>query len=203
MAWILSLILCMRGRRRYLPLCILFAITVSEELIVAWMVAKKLEFIWIYHIYALFEYTLLCLYFMQITPPKIRKLVRYSIPLFAIISLSISQWLYHYAVFPGANINTEGIFLCIICTYVLLNLDIHEFSAIHKNPDFWISLGLLVFFAGTFFSNGLFTYILDLDQQRALQLFSIINKPFNLILYACFIIGFLCAIPRTSTLRLS
>lgn len=119
------------------------------------------------------------------------------------ISLSISIWHYQFEDFPGANINTEGVFVCTICTYVLLNLDIHQYKAIHRNPDFWICLGLLVFFAGTFFSNGVLSYILDLDRERAFKLFSTINQPINLILYSCFIIGFLCAIPRKSTLRLS
>lgn len=193
----------MRGKRQYLPLCVLFAITLSEELVVAWLVVNKQEFIWIYHIYALFEYTLLCLYFMQLASPKMRKLVIFSIPLFVIISLSISHWYYRYSAFPGANINTEGVFICIICTYVMLNLDIHQYRTIHRNPDFWICLGLLVFFAGTFFSNGLYTYLFSMDPERAFQLFGIINKPLNLTLYVCFIIGFLCAIPRKSTLRLS
>lgn len=193
----------MKGLRRYLPLCVLFAITVSEELIVAWMVANNYEFIWIYHIYALVEYTLFGVYFMQVVSPVVKKLIVISIPVFAIISLSISRWYYHFAAFPGANINIEGVFICIICTYVLLNLNIHQFKAIHRNPDFWICLGLLVFFAGTFFSNGLYAYMYDMDRERAFRLFAIINKPFNLILYGCFIIGFLCAIPRKSTLRLS
>ena len=193
----------MRGLRRYLSLCILFAITVSEELIVAWMIATKQEFIWIYHIYGLFEYALFSIFFLQVVSSKVRTLILTSIPLFAIMSLSISHWYYNFAAFPGANINTEGVFICIICTYVFLNLDIHQFSAIHKNPDFWICLGLLVFFAGTFFSNGLLAYMYNNDRDRAFRLFSIINKPFNLILYVCIIIGFLCAIPRKSTLRLS
>lgn len=173
------------------------------EVTVAWMYVQHYTFVWMYHLYALFEYAMFCIYFMQLVRGKISRLILYSIPVFSIISLSISYWYYHFATFPGANINTEGVFVCIICTYVLLNLDIHRFSAIHKNPDFWISLGLLIFFAGTFFSNGLYTYLLYLDSQRAKQLFDIINKPFNLILYSCFIIGFLCAIPRRSTLRLS
>jgi hypothetical protein len=95
------------------------------------------------------------------------------------------------------------VLICIICTYVMLNLDIQLFDAIYKQPDFWISLGLLIFFGGTFFSNGLYTYLYELDPVQAKKLFNIINSPLNLIQYTCFIIGFVCAIPRKSIIRLS
>jgi hypothetical protein len=201
-AWILSVFLCMKGLRRYVPLSVLLTVSVVMELIVAWFYINDYEFIWVYHVYAIFDYALYCIFFMQLASPKMKKLIKISILIFAMISLSISYFYYHFKTFPGAVINTEGVFLCIICMYALLNLDIHLFDTIYKHPDFWISLGLLVFFAGTFFSNGLYTYMREIDAVRAKKLFDIINKPFNLIQYSCFIIGFICAIPRRSTLRL-
>lgn len=193
----------MKGKRHFLPLCIVLTIQLAEELIVAWLYVRKMEFIWIYHVYALFDYTLFSVYFMQLVSPKYRPWVIGSILAFLLISTSISYWYYHYESFPGANINTEGVFICIICTYVLLNLDIRQYDAIYKNPDFWISLGVIVFFAGTFFTNGLYTYLYDMDPVQAKKLFNIINSPLNLIQYSCYIIGFLCAIPRRSSIQLS
>jgi hypothetical protein len=203
MSWILSIFLCMKGQRRFLPLCIVLTIQLAEELIVAWMFVRKMEFIWIYHIYALFDYTLFSIYFMQLVSQKQRRWILASIFVFTLISASISYWYYHFESFPGANINTEGVFICIICTYVLLNLDIHRYDAIYKNPDFWICLGVIVFFAGTFFTNGLYTYLHQIDKVRAKKLFNIVNSPLNLIQYTCYIIGFLCAIPRRSSIQLS
>ena len=202
-AWILSFIVCMKGQRRFIPLCIVLTISMAEELVVAWLYSRGDDFIWIYHIYALFEYTFFCIYFMQMVSLKHQRWIKLSILIFILASASISYWYYHFESFPGANINTEGVFICIICAYVLLNLDIHLFDAIYKHPDFWISLGVLIFFGGTFFSNGLYTYLLEIDRVQAKKLFNIINSPLNLILYSCFIIGFLCAIPRRSTIRLS
>jgi len=193
----------MKGQRRFIPLCIVLTISMAEELVVAWLYSRGADFIWIYHIYALFEYTFFCIYFMQMVSLKHKRWIKFSILIFILTSASISYWYYHFESFPGANINTEGVFICIICSYVLLNLDIHLFDAIYKHPDFWISLGILIFFGGTFFSNGLFTYLYEIDKVQAKKLFNIINSPLNLILYSCFIIGFLCAIPRRSTIRLS
>ena len=202
-SWLLSISLCMRGQRRYLPLCVLLSVTFWMELSVYWLYANGIEFVWIYHIYVLFEYTLLCIYFMQITSKKYHRVIQVSIGVFVVASLSISYWYYQFKSFPGANINTAGVLLCVLCTYALMTLDIRRYDAIFKHPDFWISLGLLIFYGGTFFSNGLYSYLYTIDPVQAKKLFAIINKPLNLILYSCFIIGFICAIPRRSTIRLS
>ena len=203
MSWILSIVLCMKGKRRFLPLCIVLTIQLAEELIVAWMFVRKKEFIWIYHVYALFDYTLFSIYFMQLVSSKYRRWIIASVVAFVLISAAISYWYYHFERFPGANINTEGVFICIICTYVMLNLDIHRYDAIYKNPDFWICLGVIVFFGGTFFTNGLYTYLYNIDPVQAKKLFNIVNSPLNLIQYCCYIIGFLCALPRRSSIQLS
>jgi hypothetical protein len=193
----------MKGQRRYLPLCVVLTVQVVMELTVAWMFVRKIDFVWMYHIYAPVDYTLFCLYFMQLVSPKYRRWIAVSILVFALASVSISYWYYQFRTFPGANINTEGVLIVIICTYVLLNLDIRRYDAIYKNPDFWISLGVIVFFAGSIFINGLYTYLLEMDHNLAKKLFNIINSPLNLIQYSCFIIGFICAIPRRSSIQLS
>lgn len=199
----MSVVLCMKGQRRFVPLCIVLTVQLAMELTIAWMFVRKLEFAWIYHIYAPFDYTLFCVYFMQLVSLKYRRWITVSILLFALASASISYWYYHFQTFPGANINTEGVLICIICTYVLLNLDIRQYDAIYKNPDFWICLGVIVFFGGTFFTNGLYTYLHEMDPVQAKKLFNIVNSPLNLIQYSCYTIGFLCALPRRSSIQLS
>lgn len=109
-----------------------------------------------------------------------------------IISLSISVFYYHFTGFPGLNINFEGILQSIVCTYILFNLEVQEDRSILKNPYFWICSGILIFFGTTFFFNGVYTKLLNMDGDKALQLFSMINKPLNLIFYALIIIGILC-----------
>jgi hypothetical protein len=192
----------MKGQRRFLPLCIVLTIQVAMEFTAAWMYVRRMEHEWMYHIYAPIDYTLFCLYFMPLVSPKYQRWITVSIPLFAVVSASISYWYYHFQTFPGANINTEGVLICIICTYVLLNLDIRRYDAIYKNPDFWISLGVIIFFGGTFFTNGVYTYLQEIDKVQAKKLFTIVNTA-NLIQYTCYIIGFLCALPRKSSIQFS
>lgn len=203
-AWILSIVVCVKGQRRYLPLCILLAVGFGMEAAVSWMYSNNLTFVWMYHVYAIVEYALFSAYFMQLASSRYRLAIMVSVAVFAVMSAIVSYWYYHFNSYPGININMEGILVCLMCIYVLMTLDVRKFDGIQKQPDFWISLGLLVFYGGTFFSNGLYTYLLTIDPVQAKKLFGTINKPLNLILYACFIIGFICALlPRKSTLRLS
>jgi hypothetical protein len=195
-ALILSVIVCVTRHRRFIPLCALLAITLAMELTVSWLFPQKIEFLWMYHLYTIVEYSMLCTYFMHIAMMRYKKLLIASIILFAIGSLSISAWYYHFASFPGININVEGVIICIICAYILMNLDFRVFSAIYQHPDFWICLGLLIFFGGTFVSNGLYTYLYGIDPAQAKRLFASINQPLNLTLYTAFNIGFLCALRR-------
>jgi hypothetical protein len=198
--WILCIVVCIRGQRRFLPFSILLAVTLAMELTVSWLYPQKIEFLWMYHLYTIFEYTILCIYFMQIAMMKFKNVLLASIVLFALTSISVSTWYYHFDSFPGININAEGVLICVVCAYILMTLDIRMFDAIYKHPDFWICLGLLIFFGGTFFSNGLYTYLHDIDPAQAKRLFASINQPLNLILYTCFIIGFVCALPRRSSI---
>lgn len=197
------MIVCLRGQRRYYPLNIILGVAFLMEMLVAWLYYSKIKFVWIYHLYAIFEYTLFCLFFMRAMSPALKRVVAISILMFALASGVISYWYYQFDAYPGVNINMEGILLCILCTYTLMTLDVRQYNAIQKHPDFWISLGLILYYGGTFFSNGLYSYLFTIDPEQAKKLFGTINKPLNLTLYGCFTIGFICALlPQKSTIRL-
>lgn len=65
-AWILSIFLIVKEQRRFPPLRILLTVSALIKLIVAWLFASNVELAWIYHIYSIFDYTLLYIYFMQL-----------------------------------------------------------------------------------------------------------------------------------------
>jgi hypothetical protein len=198
-AWCLALWLCIKGHSRFLPLGILLGLTLALELAAEWCIYWSCSFKWLYHIYVVIEYSLLCWYFIRASRTPYTPLIKYSIPVFALLSVIISAEVYHFKEFPGLNINLAGMFVSVICTGVLINLDSKIHNTIRGHPDFWIGCGLLVFYAGTFFSNGLYSYLMSLDRNHALQLFDVVNKPLNIILYSCLITGFVCAIPRKSS----
>ena len=179
-----------------MPLALLMGLTLAMELYADWSWRNGKPFLWMYNGYVIVEYGLLCWYFHQLSVGPVKKFIRWSVPLFAVISVMISVRLYDFARFPGQNINIAGILIAMVCAAVLFNLDSRLHEKITRHPDFWICCGLLVFFAGTFFSNGLLSYLMSTNRSIARRIFEMVNGPLNLVLYSCLIIGFICAIPR-------
>lgn len=196
---IASFIAWRKGIKKYLILSILLFCTAIVEIGVQVLVKMKIEFISLYHIFSFIEYPLFCLFLIDaIKTSNVKKIVLISIPVFILSALSLSIFYYHFNNFPGGNINLEGIFQCIVCTYILFNLDVEEDIPILKNQYFWICSGILIFFGTTFFFNGLLTYVFSYNATKALTLFSIINKPLNIILYSFIFIGILCSLKTRS-----
>jgi len=181
------------GYKRFGILSLLLLITSIVEITVLILLKKRIDFTWIYHLYNLVEYTLLILFLRPVIKSKeVFNILTLSIPIFLIIGFSISLFFYHFKNFPGININIEGLLLFLICAYILFTLEVIEHKSILTNPNLWICSGVLIFFGCTFLFNGVYTYIVDLDEIKGMRLFSMINRPLNIILYLFIIIGILC-----------
>ena len=61
-----------------------------------------------------------------------------------------------------------------------------------KNPFFWISSGLLIFYPGFFFYFSAFDYIVYRKIKYSGELFTIISNTVNILLYSFFVIALLC-----------
>lgn len=198
-ALVLSAIAYRQGNSKFIYLTILLFVTLVVELLAEGLSKKDKPFVWSYHIFVVVEYALLCCYCLSaLATENYRHTIRISVPVFIIFSLCVSYFWYQFQSFPGINISTEGFLLFILFTYLLFNLDIDMYKPVYHHPDFWIAIGVLIFFGGTFFFNGIYTRLLNLDAEKAKQLFGIINKPLNLLLYSCMIIGLLCSIQKRS-----
>lgn len=190
---ICSFIAWKKGHKRFLILGVLLFITTSMELYVQYLIKKGIDFTYLYHAFIAIEYPLFCWFLLgAVKPGSFSNAMKISIPIYIIISLLLSITKYHFEGFPGLNINLEGILQSIVCTYILFNLEVQEDRSILKNHYFWICSGILIFFGTTFFFNGVYTKVLNMDNNKALLLFGIINKPLNLIFYALILIGTLC-----------
>jgi hypothetical protein len=177
---------------------LLFA-TLAVELLAEALSRSHKAFVWSYHIFVVVEYALLCYYCLSaLATAAYRRTIRLSVPVFIAFSLYVSYFWYHFQSFPGINISTEGLLLFILFTYLLFHLDIDRYMPVYHHSDFWIAIGVLIFFGGTFFFNGIYTRLLNMDAAKAMDLFGIINKPLNLLLYSCIIIGLLCSIQKRS-----
>lgn len=148
----------------------------------------------LYHIYIPIEYSLLAYFFSLSTKmPTLKKNILLSIPIYLMTSLILSVFILSFYEFPGLNFNIEGILLILWSLIILFNLQpIYEFSIL-KAPIFWICLGILIFHTGMFLFNGVFNYLFKLNSPLAKQLFQLVNKNLNFLLYICFSIAFVCS----------
>ena len=152
-------------------------------------------FDFIVHIFNLIEYVLFSMYYLEACRnSKLKIGVKLSIPLFIASGLWTSIFVYHFKGLPVWNIDVEGFLLFVIYSHLLFCLDDDKNRAIYTHPDFWISIGVLIFFGGAFVVFGLYPILLHLDPIKALNEYGFILKPLNMIFYNCIIIGLICLI---------
>jgi hypothetical protein len=182
------------SKKSFYLVLVLFATSIVELAAgMAYFGGVKLD--WIYHVFNPIEYTLFCLYYIKACEQrKLKSIVKYSIPIFIIFSLCISFYQYGFKSLPGLNINIEGFVLFILYSHLLFCIDVREKMYIYTHPDFWLSTGILIYFGGVFVLCGLYSKIAHLDIIETQNLFIKITLPLNLVLYSCFIIGFICSL---------
>jgi hypothetical protein len=194
---VLSFVAFYRGHKRYFPLLLALLLTIIVEGSVTILIDKRLSFTWIYHLFVFVEYAMVVLYLrLAIHTEKIKRIILVSIPVFIVISFLISFFFSHFRGFPGINLSIEGFLLFIFCMVLLFNLEVSENDSVFVNPDLWIALAFMIYEGGTFFYNGVYTRLVNLDEATAIRLFSYINRPLNICLYTFINIGLICLIKK-------
>ncbi len=193
------------GVKKSVYLVLLLFSTLAVELFVTYKFNqnKHFAFGFIYHLFNPVEYTFFCLYYLRASNvSKFKTLVKYSIPVYITLSLCISFFIYHIDVMPGKNtlpainIDIEGFILFIYYTHLLFTLNIDLKKHIYGHPDFWISIGVMIFYGGTFVFLGLYSFHFKINLNQTLKLFSAIDLPLNIILYSCINVGLIWSIPN-------
>ncbi len=149
---------------------------------------------WVYDSFLFLEYLLMALYFRDIIISiSVKNLINVTIP-------SVFLWIMLGLIFSGTifiwttiSFLLVAFLLCIFsCIYLRQMLQVYTEENLSQNPHFWISTGILFFYAGTFFQTGLHKYLTTIDRETANQLYMIINHMLNIILYSLFTYGFIC-----------
>jgi hypothetical protein len=122
------------------------------------VVHKSVE--WLYDSFLFVEYALMALYFRDIIVSiSVKKAILISIPLlffWILISFIFNREIFLWTSFSFLLV---AFLLCIYsCVYLRQMLQIHIEDHLSQNPHFWISTGILFFYAGTFFQSGLHKY---------------------------------------------
>lgn len=156
-----------------------------------------------YHIFVVIEFFCLAKYLQQyFSSKRARKIISVCIGCFTVSSLLTSWLVFEFKGLPAWNINTSGTILILLSIRLMFTLDVQVAQHIFKHQNFWFCLSLLVFFAGTFFSNFLYHLVDKTDHNKALTIFYSINQPVNLLYYSFLSISMVCSIPRKYFSRL-
>lgn len=191
--FILGLSTAIKKDSRFFLIAVLLGITLLVESFVGGLRVAGKSFVWVYHLYTPFNFILFALFFRQyINSRIIKQLIVLAVIFIFVFNYAVSWQMYQFNSFPGLLITVNGFLLMLICIFYFFNIsdDIPFF----KNPVVWIAMGVLLYFGGTAYFNGVYTKMLNLEQTKALALFGMINQPLNLVLYSCINIGFICCL---------
>ncbi len=195
LAFVLS-IWCKKSDRplAIFPVLLFFSVLAEATVYVLVFVFQfKPQFLVIYHIYIPIEYALLSLYFAQTINGRYTQVI-YIVMLIVVLSLcillSFTGGLFKY---PGMNLNVAGIALIAWSIMTLFTIKPMVNTAIYKIPVFWISVGFLIYYCGSFFHNFIYEYLKGNESKLAESLNDLINKGSNDVLYICLSVAFLCS----------
>jgi len=173
-----------------------YLIVMFSTEVAAWIYSKELHKSnhWIYNLLTIFEIICLSLiYNKAIIQKKIlshqnKLLVLFSC--FSLINIFLIQGFWKF------NTYTYMIGCAIVIFYFVQYLrgllDTSEIIPLHKIPFFWITLGNMLFFSGSFFYMGAINYILETRIDKSAYMISTLVYSFAAIQYFLFIIGFIC-----------
>lgn len=157
----------------------------------------------VFHVLQPVEYTLLSLFFQQsFTKPSVKRLVSASIIGFVAFCLIDTLLLESLSAPNSYSFAVEAVLLIGLSAYYLYQLlQSESYVPLRSIPEFWVSAGVLFFYAGAFFLMGLLNYLTKTDYQLARRLF-FINHLLNIILYGLYAVGFVWKAHQVKLARL-
>lgn len=145
------------------------------------------------------EYTLLSLIISTFINSHIKRLIIRSsifilVPIFIFIEFYLAD---QSSPYKYLDLMIASPFLCVwTILYLFETVKQEEEFEVTRNPMFWISLGNLLFFSGSFFSYGFGSYLAFKGSDLAETIFWI-ARILNILLYILYFIGFLCLRTRS------
>lgn len=105
--------------------------------------------LWVFHVFTLLEYSLLVLVFSYWQKTDIlRKALRLSIPVFALIWILAKFYVEDLTSFDNFTSSLENAVIIGVSGYALLELGKEDLNSLSREPRFWVSSGVLIYFAG-------------------------------------------------------
>lgn len=147
----------------------------------------------LYHVFQPVEYGLFAMYYFHtLRHPVVRKLIQLSIGLMVVFSIINALFFQSIWTQNSHSFMLEATLLLVWSGVYFFQLYTNFIpQKLWELPEFWVSTGILFFYAGSFFQMGLHRYIVQVDEALARKLW-VINLLLNILLYSLITVGFLC-----------
>jgi len=133
---------------------------ILTDLTLFFLAAKRINNLWLIHFYTLFEFIILSFLFSYWQKTKyVIYGLRFSIFIFALIWIVAKIVLENFSRFDNFTASFSSIILMCFAIITLINLIKEPTFNILREPKFWVSSGILIYFGGNFFSFALSTVI--------------------------------------------
>jgi hypothetical protein len=167
----------------------LLLVSIATEMIVEICKAKNYQYYLVYHLFTPIEYTYIVLYFYySVSSSLFKKYCIASIICFIAICFVEIVLNSNLQNFPRFLSYIECFLIIVFSIVALLYIEVDPLKPIFKVADFWFAIAFL------FFNSGLFIVLFfnHEEDKEIKQIFYIINRISNCLLYSLLSIGFLC-----------
>jgi hypothetical protein len=182
--------------RQWVILYLVLALVTTVTAISLIRLAGVKNNLFLFHVYTPLEFVVLSLLFHDMmTSHRIRRLIRFTIPAFLLLCLAFSLW-----VQPVHSNNSYCIIIgsILIITWVLLFLREvllrQEVTSLSRYPMFWISAGVLFYFAGHLLIEGMLNYMMSHSMALARKAYRV-GYVFKYMLFGLLMAGVFCNLP--------
>lgn len=172
-------------------LVILIGISILTELGTEIFKRYNANYYLLYQFYTPLEYGLLGIYFSKYTNNTVLKKSIYISIIVFISFCTVSLNTLKNSDYPWLLTIIETILILTFGFITLFQIKAETDVSIFQKPSFWICTGLIIYFSGTFFINGVFNSVLSNNKLETLKNYHLVfNSIFNYLLYIFIIVGF-------------
>ncbi len=143
-----------------------------------------------YHFYNPIEFILYSLFFSSLSiPVKTKKYIRLVIPVYLLTALYLSLFVQKINDNNSYAICLESVIIILYCLLYLRYINIYQIeNRAERNPYFWITIGILLYFTGSLFLEGFLNLLIKVSVDTA-RLYYKIGFIFKYLMCLMFLTG--------------
>jgi hypothetical protein len=169
-----------------------FVVAFGVELLAVWATANLGYNVFLLYGLIPFEFAVfIYVFFSAFTDnDKLKKMILAGSVLF-LLAVALDLNIHGIFMHPSISRTFESVFLIILALQYFYNFFKHNVTAVYKQPLFWFSAGVLVYFAVDFFTFMMINVFIEKNESVA-YLSKLLHALVNIISYLFYTIAFRC-----------